>query len=425
MPILGLTERSAAFPRIGVIRKGAPKPNDRQPGRDLEWFRFTSEDPGAMQAFADAYGTEPTEINVMFPYQTVDEVWYAWREQWLHGGLVHRCDGEMMVIWRTDDGGYSQERTPCPKALDKYGKRTCKPVGRLMVVVPELQRLAIVVVQTTSLWDILTLQENLGAAEQMRGDLRGIPFILRRRPRSISTPREDGSRVRVQKSLLSIEPNPDWVRLQLAEARRLALPGARAMLAAPRLALEAPADEESEEDVPEADVIRAVNAVGRTDADYQRFWMQAREALRWPTNDSDGLRAAVHSVLGLRSMKEWKGTLDEAVNALTTATRAGPSDAVIEADPGFSEDGDGPFEDEIGEAQPSLPMDPAPRHEPKPQIPPIADLKAEVSKQVDQASALGIANKMRIPPGSAPAVEWLKARNANRAALEERKVRAG
>ena len=97
-------------------------------------------------------------------------------------------------------------------------------MGRLSVIIPQLARLAYVTVETHSVWDIISLTENLQAAQVLRGDLRGIPFILSRREREISTPTGDGGRARRKKSLLFIEPDPSWVQRQLEVMRVAALP---------------------------------------------------------------------------------------------------------------------------------------------------------------------------------------------------------
>jgi hypothetical protein len=47
---------------------------------------------------------------------------------------------------------------------------------------------------------------------------------LSRREREISTPGDDGKRARRTKSLLFIEPNPEWVARQLESMRLAALP---------------------------------------------------------------------------------------------------------------------------------------------------------------------------------------------------------
>lgn len=261
MPIVGLSERSAAFPLIGVLRKGAPKPkNGDRPGEDLTFFRFTSDDPVAVEAFRAAYGDEPRELKVMLPYATPAENFEAWREEWVAGGLVHRCDGVFSVIWRDDAGQYQTTQVPCPyRDVDDDRKRPCKPVGRLTVILPRLRRLAYVTVLTTSLHDIMTLEENLAAAAMIHGSLLGIPFVLRRRPRMISMPGPNGTRVRREKWLLSLEPDPRWVAAKLAELWQRALPPGTTM-ALPEL--QAPADEpdDADDDVPATPVERIVDA---------------------------------------------------------------------------------------------------------------------------------------------------------------------
>jgi len=214
MPIKGLTDQEAAFPEIGILRKGAEKkPN--APGEDLTYFRFTSTDGAALKTFRAAYGEEPRDINVYLPYASAEENFSSFREHWVAGGLKHRCDGETCLVWQDEHGAYSTEKKPCPGQ--------CKPVGRLAVVIPELKRLAFVTVLTTSLHDIMTLTQNLRALELLRGDLRGIPLVLRRRPRSVSTPRGK-KRVRQEKWLLTLEAAPEWVALQLAAQHAAALP---------------------------------------------------------------------------------------------------------------------------------------------------------------------------------------------------------
>lgn len=250
MPIKRLQQRLPSFPRIGELRKGAERTEDdvrkKRPGRDLKWFRFTPQ-PGETQAaerFRAAYGDHPTEINVYLPYARAMENFEAWQEEWVQGGLIHRCDGETCVLWLRPDGSYSQTPRPCPGG--------CKQVGRLRVLIPELKRMAYVTVLTSSVHDILNLTEQLQAVEGtvrlLGGDLRGVPFVLRRRPRQVSMPRvEPGSgrvtRVRAEKWLLSIEPHPDWVQRLVDGLQRVALPDQ----AAP-LALAAPNGQEEERD---------------------------------------------------------------------------------------------------------------------------------------------------------------------------------
>ena len=218
MPIKRL-QREASFPCVGHLRKGGAKEqkNGKEVmGKDLTYFRFDTDDQRAAKMFQAAYGDRPERINVFLPYRSTEENFSAWQESWLAGGLQHRCDGETCVIWYDAAARvYRQEPKPCPGG--------CKEVGRMSVIIPELQRLAYVTVETHSVNDIMVLTENLQAVESMSGDLRNIPFVLKRAIREISTPGEGGKRVRRAKSLLSIEVDPMWAALRLESIRQQAL----------------------------------------------------------------------------------------------------------------------------------------------------------------------------------------------------------
>ena len=239
MGIKGLTDRPASFPRIGILRKGAEsveKTNSsgkkyNSYGRDLDHFRFDTEDADALAAFEVAYGPEPRQINVYLPYTTADENFGAWKECWTASSLQHRCDGETCVLWLDRaTNKYRSDPVPCPGG--------CKEVGRLMVIVPELRRMAYVIAETHSKNDILEISSNLAAIEQAQGTLRGIPMRLSRKAREISTPMGDGKRTRTTKWLLHIEVAPRWVDLMLQSAEQRALP---APAQGTSLALPAPA----------------------------------------------------------------------------------------------------------------------------------------------------------------------------------------
>jgi hypothetical protein len=235
MAIKGLTDQGASFPQIGTLRKGGEK-GERGPGRDLDHFRFDTDHDDARALFTAAYGSTPRAVNVYLPYETTDQNFSAWREHWVGGGLVHRCDGEVCQTHRTRDGRYSKEPVACPdlgKAPDVRDR--CKPVGRLQVIIPELRRLAYVMALTTSINDIKNLHQQLLAIELSAGSLRGIPLVLRRSPVMVSMPDGKGGRKRVEQWLLSIEAAPRWVGLQLGaqEQRAFAAIGSGQALALP------------------------------------------------------------------------------------------------------------------------------------------------------------------------------------------------
>lgn len=255
MPIAGLTDRQASFPEIGQIRKGAKKTDANKPGPDLDHFRFVA-DTQTMRAFAESFGDKPQEIRFLSPFDTAAEVFEAWKEEYAAGGLKHRCDGQTCVTWLQPDGRYSTTPKPCPGG--------CKQVGRLKIIIRELNRLGFVTVHTTSIWDILTIQQNLFAIELLRGSLRGIPLILKRIKRAISTPSgTNGQRARREKWLLSIEAAPEWVERQLTAMERAALPSISEPLMLNPAAVEISPDDEYDEAeaMCDADTARAIESL--------------------------------------------------------------------------------------------------------------------------------------------------------------------
>lgn len=219
MAIKGLTDNVIPrFPRLGKLRKGGEKPQTgNRPGAELEYFRFTSENPAIVGAFHEAYGTQPAMLRVYLPYPSTEMNFSTWKEAWAAGGLVHRCDGETCQIWRTPDGKYSQEPKPCPGG--------CKEVGRLEVILPELITagfVGYVTLETHSLHDLMNITATLEAVRQSAQDrpngLQGIEFVLRRKKERISTPDGKGGRATREKWLVSIEPVPSWAQTYLAMA---------------------------------------------------------------------------------------------------------------------------------------------------------------------------------------------------------------
>lgn len=226
MPIKGLTTNvRPAFPSLGKLRKGGKKTSATRPGPDLEYFRFTSDDPQIEAAFYTAYPEKPQSINVFLPNKAIDDVWECWQERWVAGGLMHRCDGETCVVWQDNLGGYQNTPEPCPG--------DCKPVGRLQVMLPELLQagfVGYVTFETHSKHDIMSVQACLeDAAGKSNGyGLTGIEFRLYRIAQKISTPMTDKEtgeikRVRRVKWLVKLTPTVRWVQAQLAQAKHLQL----------------------------------------------------------------------------------------------------------------------------------------------------------------------------------------------------------
>jgi hypothetical protein len=254
MPIKGLTDRGASFPEIGRIRKGAKKTSNR-PGEDLQWFRveFDEFEQETAAKFIEIYGDQPRLLRIVLPLPTsikpggeIDNPnWDAWREAYLAGGMVHRCDGERVWYHINPMTGEHEVRngepeTICPCAtspdgktpigyyVNQKGKETpvhCEYIGRLQVILPELERFAYLTLITQSFYDIINLSQQMNGYIQIHGNLQGIPFIVQRKPAEIPAPiGENGRKVRITKWMLSIETDPDWVKAKLESMRQAAIP---------------------------------------------------------------------------------------------------------------------------------------------------------------------------------------------------------
>lgn len=226
MPIIGLTDTDsveARFPRLGKLRKGAPRPeNGNMPGRELSYFRFVSPDPNVTAAFERRIGKEPRRLTVFLPYITPDENFSSWCEVWGANGLVHRCDGVNAFIW-LDGNVYKRGSIPCPG-----GHRDDDPlkdaVGRLDVVIPELIEegfVGYVTLETGGKNDLLEITRVLRMTYEQcdpTNGLRGVPFVLSRVEEEVSAPgfgRQEGKRSKVKKWNVKIAPSHLWVQAKL------------------------------------------------------------------------------------------------------------------------------------------------------------------------------------------------------------------
>jgi hypothetical protein len=268
MPIKGLTDRGLALPEIGQIRKGAKK-EEKKPGADLTYFRveFDETEKKAADAFTAAYSAsngKPSAIRIILPFNETERMWDAWLEAYTAGRMIARSDGEYITYMLDDKSDVVVQH-----GLDKSGNRVKHPAdniagrdqkgnpvkfkhsGRLKVIIPELSRAAYLTVMTTSIHDIGNISDQLAAFKELNGgQLAGIPFILRRRKKMISTPSGDGQRVRRAKSLISIEADPEWVRAKLTQLGSLALPNfEQALLLTPESVIENETEDFDEDEI--------------------------------------------------------------------------------------------------------------------------------------------------------------------------------
>ena len=255
MPIKGLTRREDVLPRftrLGKVRKGmiVPTSTGKTKPVDLDYLRFVGEGPHARDLEAvwkNSYGEKSTMIFLYLPYAGIEENWTTWQEEWAEKqGLIHRCDGEIMVQWLdpislTYTRDYDQaQRKPCPyhsgekQRTDK--KPGCQEVGRLAMILPpflEAGYAGYVTLEIGSVNDLANITASLldaegkaRAAHRATG-LQGIEFCLSRRPETISV-RFTGSDGKVTKTtaekwMLHLDPSREWLQAQIGTMSQLAL----------------------------------------------------------------------------------------------------------------------------------------------------------------------------------------------------------
>jgi hypothetical protein len=253
MPILavdqGIELRGAQFPQIATVRKGSPKTNGGQMGKNLPYFRivFNKGEDAACAVFNKTFGVKPTQFEAMAPFNEIARFWDYWREGYIRAGgsaggmMIHRCDGAWINFERDQktrqitvmnwldlngqrakcqcEGGAGR---PLFVGKNKEGKQVpyfCKPVGRLSLIVPTLKREAYVLLNTTSIYDIMNITNNLKAILDNNGHILGIPLVVSRREVEVNTPY--GRRM---ESLIFIEASPRYVEARIAQMEYEATP---------------------------------------------------------------------------------------------------------------------------------------------------------------------------------------------------------
>lgn len=218
MPIANMQVRR--FPRLGKLRKGAPKPQGR-PGQDLNYFRVEFEPQFAHlePLFKDLYGEKPKQFDwVLVMGNTPDEAFPTWKKEYQSNGvLLRQCDGVSQHLHLESNGQYSDTQIPCLAPNCKCSKQT----GTLNLMLLDFCKDAGVMgtfqLVTNSINDIQRVLGSLQSIYDIRGSVYGVPFVFGREETKISTAeikdrKPTGNRMMVTKSLLYLHPNPEFFR---------------------------------------------------------------------------------------------------------------------------------------------------------------------------------------------------------------------
>jgi len=256
--IKGLTScTTGRLPVEFVLRKGEAKQKGKNKegkeieivGKDLDHFRFVPADPEddeLAQCFTSTFGDNPRRIEVFLPYSTVDENFENSMVEFNASyQVIHRCDGENILFRDPITGRFLIGEQKCPFAEMALGdkKRKCSPNGILYVLIKplhdHLHRGFSGMMVTGSMYDIRNIYRSLqywaGPGQQFEGRLKGMPFVLTRERRTISTPTGEGKRSRTSKWLVFLEISSTfWERMIATTGEAPALAEAPKQLEAAR-----------------------------------------------------------------------------------------------------------------------------------------------------------------------------------------------
>lgn len=248
MSIAGLSERGGALPQIGIIRKGGKKRQIEKNGRMIEIvgqnlphfrFDFDPNEKDAIARAAEIYGDKPNNLHILLPSPRLDDSWDCWFEAYAGGTMVHRCGrhingidpgpidfecdaqtGERFVVnGRNIKTGMITMCNGSPiEYVKKSGQKdtiTCKPVGRLTVLLPIFDRMVSMLFITHGKHDIANIDRQLHLIEGLQATLNrpiaGIELIMSRKLGETHY-WQNGQRQTGKDWMISIEVDPDWLK---------------------------------------------------------------------------------------------------------------------------------------------------------------------------------------------------------------------
>lgn len=267
---------SLALPEVAVIRKGDAKVKTVKNGREVEMVGPDLKDrfrvsffPGAdeyRRIFEQKYKTlKPEKIRAMVLSRSVWDSWSWANEAYSAGRMVAKADDEHFLTWRDpltgeykvkDGEPYTEFEPGMVITYARDGKKyelKLRTVGRLRLFIPEMERLVQFTLKTTSYYDRLNIDRQLHSIQTLAdtlsgGNAAGIPFHVFRMPQEVSWNKPDGSASRVEKWLVNIEADSDWVKAATARLSKFALTGeVMAGLLQPPSSVSGPVEPEDED----------------------------------------------------------------------------------------------------------------------------------------------------------------------------------
>lgn len=193
------------LPRIGTIRKGAPKP-ERGPGKDLDYFRLDRADATVAAAWVEVLGKEPKSISGILPYSNPAECLGIWDELWQGKRLQWRGDGDRLHVQLQGNAyvRYAAGQGPAQPAAagEMVNKLKVARVSRLRLLLPQLRIAGIFEIMSSSAIDADELWSNLMWIRSTVATLQGAPVTVFRAARQFNVAQDDGKTMVVTKHML-------------------------------------------------------------------------------------------------------------------------------------------------------------------------------------------------------------------------------
>ncbi len=239
------------FAQIGSFRKGEPKTSNA-PGKDLvDRFRavFGEGYQAAEADFMETYKTmKPKKINAILPPFPIKEVFDDYYEAYLGKRLMARAtpEGKYLFFRQSETNDITinvpeEETTHDMKISDlsclnwyqgkdgKFKPLEARRTGRLHVVIPELKRMAIMTIHTTSVYDVANINNQLAGyqqlAESLGGSISGIPFVISRKKKLIHFRNQWGRHAKKETGMIDIAIDDRFSARMFKLIESQALPG--------------------------------------------------------------------------------------------------------------------------------------------------------------------------------------------------------
>ena len=200
------------LPRLGKIRLGEKKKGERgdYPSK-LDHFSFKD-----VPWVAEVYGDNCKEIDIILPVENQDTFFSQERKAYRKAGLFCKSsDGDTAVRVRVGVSDGKNSTAPAGTVMDPEGeahlketgeavevgemfelpcagehcsftdKKMCKPIGRLLFMLPKVQRFGCYEISTTSFNSMMTLNSYIEAIRGTAGRVSMIPLRLRLVPKQV------------------------------------------------------------------------------------------------------------------------------------------------------------------------------------------------------------------------------------------------